>query len=171
MESFSQYEGREMGYGSDDVIDVRQVHKNVPSQNFHRSAQGASTLETMRLAIEDLTGMVKGMVGSLKSLQSEVKELRAEVKELRSQSPQNRYRPPARVSFKDRPRSPSPKNGCFICGSDSHFRASCPQRRVRSLGEETSQIDFVQDQVSEPADDYVNEQQDFHYAQYRDHNP
>ena len=79
-------------YGTDDVIDVRQVHKNVPSQNFLRIVQGVSTLETMQLAIDDLTGMVKGMAGSLKTLQSEVKILRTEVKELRL---------PATVTFKE----------------------------------------------------------------------
>ena len=55
----------------------------VPSQNFLRIVQGVSTLETMQLAIDDLTGMVKGMAGSLKTWQSEVKIMRTEVKELR----------------------------------------------------------------------------------------
>ena len=173
-----QYQGEVSDYSSGDTVDVRQVHKNVPSQNFHRSAQGASTLETMRLAIDELTGLVKGMAGSLKSLHSEVKELRAEVKELRSRekSPQtNRSRSPAKVSFKDRPRSPSPRNtGCFICGSHSHFQVSCPQRqRVRSVNEDQYPLlDFGQEAQVSSSDDSEgtsNQQQDFRSALY--HNP
>ena len=173
------YQGEVRDYDSGDTV-IRQVQKSVPSQNFHRSAQGASTLETMRLAIDELTGLVKGMAGSLKSLHSEVRELRAEVKELKSRekSPQtNRSRSPAKVSFKERSRSPSPRNtGCFICGSPSHFQASCPQRRVRSVNEDRYvPFDFVQQvQVSrseDSEDSHSDPQQDFRSGFYQNPNP